>query len=68
MDRAVVEFGARCLWNLDVRRRDEKMRDIVVMRLRKHGGHDGWKLAMKITDAARRASASTGLDAPAPEP
>jgi hypothetical protein len=57
LDRAVRQFGPRCLWNVDLARRDEPMRAIIVARLRKHGGHDGWRLAMEIEESARKAAA-----------
>lgn len=56
LDRAVHEFGPRCLWNVDLARRDEAMRSVIVSRLRKHGGHGGWHLASAIEQAARDAA------------
>jgi hypothetical protein len=59
IERAVREFGARCLWNVDLSRRDEAMRQVIVERLRKHGGHEGWRLAMEIDAQARKAAAGS---------
>ena len=59
LDRAVREFGPRCLWNVDVSQRDEVTRAIIVARLRKHGGHDGWRLAMEIDELAHKAGPRT---------
>ncbi|MGQ0664990.1 MAG: hypothetical protein ACT4P2_15695 [Pseudomonadota bacterium] len=56
LDRAVRRFGPRCLWNVDLARRDEPMRAIIVSRLRKHGGHEGWRLASEIEEMARKAA------------
>lgn len=57
LDRAVEEFGPRCLWNVDLARRDDAMQAVIVSRLRKHGGHNGWNLASAIEQAARDAAA-----------
>ena len=57
LDVAVRRFGARCLWNVDLSRRDEATRQTIVARLRKHGGHEGWRLAMEIEDLSRKAAA-----------
>jgi hypothetical protein len=57
LQRAVAEFGPLCLWNLDLSRRDDAMREVIVMRLRKYGGHGGWRLAGEIEAAARAAAA-----------
>lgn len=54
LDEAVRRFGARCLWNVDLSRRDDAMRRLIVTRLRKHGGHEGWRLAMDIEELARK--------------
>jgi hypothetical protein len=54
VDEAIERFAPTCLWNVDVSRRDAVMREVIVSRLRKHGGHEGWRLAAEIERAARQ--------------
>jgi hypothetical protein len=54
LDEAVRHFGARCLWNIDLSRRDAEMHRVIVARLRKHGGHAGWRLAAEIEALSRK--------------
>lgn len=58
LQQAVTEFGPLCLWNLDLSRRDDTMREVILARLRKYGGHRGWQLAGEIDAAARLAAAA----------
>jgi non-ribosomal peptide synthetase component F len=57
LDAAVRRFDARCFWNVDLSRRDPATRQLIVSRLRKHGGHAGWRLATDIEDLLRKAAA-----------
>lgn len=48
IETAIDRFAPTCFWNIDLSRRDAAIRDVMVARLRKHGGHDGWALASEI--------------------
>ena len=45
---AIEQFGASCLWNVDLSRPIDALIPVIIERLRLHGGHAGWRMATKL--------------------
>jgi len=49
---AIDRFSSSCFWNVKIPTSIEASLPLVVGRLRKYGGMEGWRLAASITEAA----------------
>lgn len=61
--RAIGEFGAMCLWNINTQPTDEGM-DIIAEQLMKYGDFKAWKLAALIKSRIGRAVRYSGISDP----
>jgi hypothetical protein len=52
--RAIEEYGAKCLWNINAQSTDAVM-DIIAEQLMKYGDFKAWKLAALIKERIGRA-------------